>query len=300
MENKYKQISKILWIIFFANISIATLKIIFGALTKTTSLIADGYHSFTDGFSNIIGLIGIRFASKPIDKEHPYGHKKFETIASLFIAGMLLLLSIKVVMDTFYRFLNPVTPQVPTIYIFALMITIGINILISQYEYKKGIELKSDILKSDAIHTKSDIFVSIGVLFTLIFMKFGFSSILDPLVSFGIALVILHAAYKIFSETCGILVDKRVIEEETIKKIILQFPQVNNVHKIRNRGKADDVFIDMHILTNPNMSIEESHDMVHKMEKVLNKKLGKNVQLVVHLEPYNKYREKKYNEKITP
>ncbi|WP_213818319.1 cation diffusion facilitator family transporter [Garciella nitratireducens] len=293
MENKYKQISKILWIIFFANISIATLKIIFGALTKTTSLIADGYHSFTDGFSNIIGLIGIRFASKPIDKEHPYGHKKFETIASLFIAGMLLLLSIKVVMDTFYRFLNPVTPQVPTIYIFALMITIGINILISQYEYKKGIELKSDILKSDAIHTKSDIFVSIGVLFTLIFMKFGFSSILDPLVSFGIALVILHAAYKIFSETCGILVDKRVIEEETIKKIILQFPQVNNVHKIRNRGKADDVFIDMHILTNPNMSIEESHDMVHKMEKVLNKKLGKNVQLVVHLEPYNKYREKK-------
>ncbi|RBP44959.1 cation diffusion facilitator family transporter [Garciella nitratireducens] len=292
MENKYKQISKILWIIFFANISIATLKIIFGALTKTTSLIADGYHSFTDGFSNIIGLIGIRFASKPIDKEHPYGHKKFETIASLFIAGMLLLLSIKVVMDTFYRFLNPVTPQVPTIYIFALMITIGINILISQYEYKKGIELKSDILKSDAIHTKSDIFVSIGVLFTLIFMKFGFSSILDPLVSFGIALIILHAAYKIFSETCGILVDKRVIEEETIKKIILQFPQVNNVHKIRNRGKADDVFIDMHILTNPNMSIEESHDMVHKMEKVLNKKLGKNVQLVVHLEPYNKYREK--------
>lgn len=292
LNNKYKQVSKVLSIIFFANILVAILKIIFGNVTRSASLIADGYHSFADGFSNIIGLIGIRFASKPVDKEHPYGHKKFETLASLLIAGMLVLISIRVVLNGLGRFLNPVTPQITIAYIIALIGTIGINVFISRYEYRKGVQLESDILKSDAIHTKSDIFVSIGVLLTLIFMKLGIPPILDTLVSFGISIVILHAAYEIFSETCGILVDKRVVDEETVKNIILQFPQVNNVHKIRSRGKTDEIFVDMHILTNPNMSIQESHDMVHKIEEILNRELKKNIQLIVHLEPYENYEER--------
>jgi len=166
---------------------------------------------------------------------------------------------------------------------------LGTNIFISKYEYKKGIKLNSEILKSDAIHTKSDVFVSIGVLFTMIIMKLGFPPIVDTIVSLVIAVVILHAAYEIFHDNCSVLVDKCAVDKEVIKKVLLNFSDVKGVHKIRSRGRFDDIFIDMHILTNPDMNIKQAHDLVHSIENDLIAELNKNVQLVVHLEPWMYY-----------
>jgi len=286
VEIRYKKISKVLIDIFFANIFIAILKIFLGYITKSASLSADGYHSLTDGFSNIIGLIGIKFASKPVDDDHPYGHKKFETLSCLFIAGMLIFIAALVVVNAINRFLNPVIPNVTIVYLIVLLIALGTNIFISIYEYKKGTKLNSEILKSDAIHTKSDVFVSIGVLFTMIIMKLGFPPIIDTIVSLVIAVVILHAAYEIFHDNCSVLVDKCAVDKEVIKKVLLNFSDVKGVHKIRSRGRFDDIFIDMHILTNPDMSIKQAHELVHSIENYLIVELDKNVQLVVHLEPW--------------
>ncbi|MPW24526.1 cation diffusion facilitator family transporter [Alkalibaculum sp. M08DMB] len=285
MDNRYKSISKVLIIIFIANIIIAILKIILGSITNSVSLTADGFHSMSDGFSNIIGLIGIKLASKPVDDNHPYGHKKFETLSTLVIAGMLLWISIKVASESLNRFINPATPEISTQYLLLLILAIGINIFITKYEYRKGVKLKSEILKSDAIHTKSDVYVSIGVLLTMIFIKLGFPPIIDVIVSLAISVIILHAAYEIFIDNCDVLVDKRAVDEDVIKNILHQYSQVEGVHKIRSRGRIDEVFIDMHILTDPNMSIKQSHDMVHSIEERLKVHLEKNVQLVVHLEP---------------
>lgn len=285
MDLRYRNISKVLINIFFANIIIAILKIVLGTLTNSSSLSADGFHSMTDGLSNIIGLIGIKFASKPTDEDHPYGHKKFETLSSLVIAGMLFWIALKITTESLNRFLNPVIPQISTEYLVALLIALIINIFISKYEYLKGIKLNSEVLKADAIHTKSDVYVSFGVLLTMIFIRLGFPPILDTLVSLTIAMIILHAAYEIFTNNCDVLVDKRAIDEAVVKKILFQFPQVEGVHKIRSRGRNDEIFIDMHILTNPNMNIQQSHDMVHAIEENLIIELDKHVQLVVHLEP---------------
>lgn len=286
MDIRYKHISKVLINIFFANILIAIVKIVLGNLSNSSSITADGFHSMTDGLSNIIGLIGIKFASKPIDDCHPYGHKKFETLSSLVIAGMLLWIALKIISQSLSRlFLNTVIPQITTEYLITILLAIVINIIISKYEYLKGIRLNSDILKADALHTKSDIYVSIGVLLTMIFIRLGFPPILDILVSIGISIVILHASYEIFTDNCGVLVDERAIDEEIVKKILFRFPQVEGVHNIRSRGRTDEIFIDMHILTNPNMNIQQSHDMVHAIEEHLILELNRSVQLVVHLEP---------------
>jgi cation diffusion facilitator family transporter len=282
----YKSIKQVLWIIMFANFAVALLKIIIGSTIKSASITADGFHSLTDGSSNIIGLIGINLASKPIDKDHPYGHKKFETLSGIFIAGMLLIIGGKIIVTAVERFSNPVALTISLESLITLVITLIINIFVCSYEFNKGKKLNSYILLSDSLHTKSDIYVSIGVLFTLICVKLGLPPIIDPIASLIVSIFILHASYEIFKSAGSILVDKAVIDTEKIKELTLEFEQVKGVHKIRSRGSEDDVYIDMHILTEPNLSVEKSHDLIHSIEKKMRCEINNNLQVFVHLEPF--------------
>ena len=286
--NSFKKIKQVLWLIMFANLAVALLKIIIGGVVRSASITADGLHSLTDGSSNIIGLIGISLAIKPMDKDHPYGHKKFETLAGLFIAGMLLLIAGKIIIDAVNRFLNPVTLHVASGSLITLLVTLGINIFVCTYEYNKGKKLNSYILLSDSLHTRSDIYVSLGVLFTLICVKLGIPPIIDPIASLIVSIFILHASYEIFKSAGSILVDRAIIDTEKIKELTLEFEQVKGVHNIRSRGSEDDVYIDMHILTEPNMSVEKSHDLIHNIEKKMRNEINDNLQVFVHLEPFYK------------
>ena len=284
--DSFKKIKYVLWIILFANIFVALLKLVIGILIKSSSMTADGFHSLTDGSSNIVGLIGITLASKPIDREHPYGHRKFETLCGLFIAAMLFFIGGKIIIDAINRFITPITPSITIESLVTLVITLGINIFVSTYEYKKGRELNSFILISDSMHTRSDIFVSVGVLFTLICIKLGLPAIIDPIASLVVSCFIIHAAIEILKSAGNILVDHAVIDTDKIKKIALEFNDVKGVHKIRSRGSEDDMYIDMHILTEPHMSVERSHSLIHAIEEKMKDEINKNLQVIIHIEPY--------------
>lgn len=281
-----KRVRNVLLIILFANMLVAVLKISIGSLIKSTSITADGFHSLSDGTSNIIGLIGIWYASKPVDIDHPYGHRKFETLASLFIGGMLCVVGINVAIKAFERFFNSVTPIITLESGIILVATLVINIFVSRLEYKKGKQLNSQILISDSLHTRSDIYVSIGVLATLVCIRFGLPSIIDSVASMVIAIFIFHAAYEILKETCSILVDKAVVDAEEIKEIVTEFSEVKNVHQIRSRGSQNELYVDLHIMIEPNMNIQESHALMHNIENKIKKDLCKNTQVFIHLEPY--------------
>lgn len=286
----YKKVKQVLWIILFANLGVAVLKIIFGTIIKSASMTADGFHSLSDGSSNIVGLIGIQIASKPVDEEHPYGHRKFETLAGLFISGMLFFVCGKIIMDTISRFMNSVVPNITLESLIILLATLFINVFISVYEYKRGRELKSQILLSDSMHTRSDIYVSIGVLVTLICIKIGLPPIVDPIASLLVVGVIIHAAYEIFKDNSNILVDKVVVSSEKIKNIALSFEQVKDTHNIRSRGSENDLHIDLHIMTEPDMSVDESHKLIHSIEDKIREEISENVQVTAHIEPYNERR----------
>lgn len=285
-NNNYKQVKMVLWIILFANLGVALLKVIIGTAIKSASMTADGFHSISDGSSNIVGLIGINIASKPQDKEHPYGHKKFEVMASLFIGAMLVFVAGKIAFDAIERFKNPVTPNITTISLIVLVVTLGINVFVCTYENKIGKKLNSYILISDSKHTKSDIFVSIGVLATLVGVKLGLPAIIDSITSLVVAGFILHAAYEIFRESTSVLVDEATVEEEIIKSIVEEIQDVEGVHKIRSRGSKSDIYIDMHVLVNPDISVEKSHILTHQIEDKIKEKLENNVQVIVHIEPF--------------
>lgn len=284
--NNVKRVRNVLLVILGANLLVAALKIVIGSLIKSTSMSADGFHSLSDGSSNIVGLIGIWYASKPVDTDHPYGHRKFETLAGLFIGGMLAVVGINVMIEAFKRFFHPVVPSITIESIITLVVTLGINIFVSTYEFKEGKKLNSQILISDSLHTRSDIYVSLGVLVTLLCISFGLPAIIDPIASVIVALFIFHAAYEIFIENSGVLLDKATVDSEKVREIVLTFPEVKDIHQIRSRGMADEMFIDLHVMTEPSMSVAASHVLIHSIEDKMREDLSENTQVIVHLEPY--------------
>ena len=284
--DSYKKVKKVLWTILVYNFIVSFTKIIIGISIKSASMTADGFHSFSDGASNIVGIIGVSMASKPKDKKHPYGHKKFEIMASMFIGGMLLMMAFKIILDAISRFTNPVIPLITNESLLALIGTLIMNIFVCIYEYNIGNKLNSHILVSDSIHTRSDILVSIGVLFSLICVKFGLSPLIDSIASLVVAGVILLSSYEIFKSTTSILVDSAIIDDKDIENIIKSIDTVRGVHNIRSRGSENDIHIDMHILVDPNTSVEDSHKLAHDIEIKIKEELNENAQVIVHIEPY--------------
>lgn len=286
MENKFKVVRKVLWSILFANFAVALAKVLVGMLIKSGSMVADGFHSFTDGTSNIVGIIGIGIASKPIDDDHPYGHKKFETITGLFIVAMLVFLGFKIIVGAFGNFMHPVAPEVSLSSLIVMLVTLGINLFVTTYEHKKGVACNSSILISDAMHTKSDIYVTIGVLTTLVAIKLGAPIWIDPVASLVVAGFILKAAYEIFDTTCGVLVDKAVVDNHEIAQLTLQHELVKGVHKVRNRGTKEEMHVDMHILAACDLTLEEAHELSHDIEKMIQERFCQGAQVIIHFEPY--------------
>lgn len=284
--DKFKEVKRVLIVILFLNLGVAIAKILMGMMIKSASMFADGIHSITDGSSNIIGIIGISLASAPKDKEHPYGHRKIETMTSLFIVVMLAFLGFKIIIDAIPRFVDPVLPEINIASFVVMVTTFAVNVYVTKYEHKKGRELKSTILISDAMHTKSDLYVTMGVVITLIALKLGAPAIIDPIASIIVAGFILKAAFDIFKGASGVLIDSSAVDSAKIKEIVIKLPEVKDVHNIRSRGTEDDMHIDMHVLADPKLPLLGAHELAHTIEKAIRFELKCQADVIVHVEPF--------------
>ena len=282
--------------VLLLNWGVAAAKLFYGLLTRSASMTADGFHSFSDGSSNIMGLIGIWVASRPIDESHPYGHKKYETLTSVGISILLFLVCFNVVREGVLRFLHPVVPQVNITSFLVMGITLAINIAVMTYEKRAGIVLKSDILISDALHTRADILTSSSVIVTLIGVKFGYP-ILDPIASLVIAIFIGYAAVDILKESSRILSDAVAIPIEEIEKVVLSMEGVRECHRIRSRGRPDDIHIDLHVLVDREMHLHRAHHLSYAIENKIKRNFQGVTDVVVHMEPLEKKEEKEEEKK---
>jgi len=284
LQQHYSHIRKILILILALNWAVALAKIIYGLISRCSSMTADGFHSLADGTSNIIGLIGIHFACQPRDKDHPYGHKKYETFFSLGIAALLFLVCFELIQEGIRRLIKPVTPEINTASFIVMLITLGVNFWVMNYERKKGIALRSDILVSDAMHTRADIFTSLSVIITLVAIKLGFP-LLDAIATLFIALFIAHAAFDIIKDSSRILCDTVVLEEKRITDIVLGVKGVKNCHKIRTRGRPDDIYVDLHVQVNPDMHVDNAHQVSYAIEEAIKKGIPEVTDVIIHIEP---------------
>jgi cation diffusion facilitator family transporter len=245
---------------------------------------ADGFHSLADGSSNLLGLFGIWVSSRPIDDNHPYGHKKFETLTSIGIAGLLFLVCFNVIREGIARFLNPVSPEVTWASFAVMAVTLGINLLVMTYEKRQGEVLRSDILVSDALHTRADILTSSSVFITLIGVRLGYP-VVDPVASLVIAIFIAYAAVGILREGSMVLSDAAAINTQEIEKVVLAIRGVKECHQIRSRGRPDDVHIDLHVLVHPEMHVHDAHHLSYAIENKIKRVFRGVTDVVVHMEP---------------
>mgnify|MGYP000067481202 CR=1 FL=1 len=283
-SNRIAEINKVLWTILALNIMVSIIKLAVGYAIASSSMVADGFHSFSDSSSNIIGLIGTAIAAKPADESHPYGHKKFETFTSLVIALLLFIVSINIMKSSAAKLVEPTIPQVDIYSFIVMIITIAINIFVIIYETKQGKKLKSDILISDAIHTKTDVYVSLSVIFSLIAVKLGYP-ILDPIISLVISIVIIKAGVDILINSSKVLCDAAVLDPQEVMNLVSKIDGVLDCHRVRSRGSEDDFSLNLHILVDPAMSVAQSHELHHKIEGEIRKHFSGVHYIDIHIEP---------------
>lgn len=287
-KEHYRRIRRILLFILLLNWLAALAKIIYGIFSKCESMAADGFHSLSDGASNIIGLIGIHFACQPKDQDHPYGHKKYETFFSLGIAFILFILAFNLAREGVTHLFYPQNPQVDFRNFLVMVLTLLLNLWVMRYEKKQGKILKSDIITSDALHTQADLFTSLAVIIALIVIKLGYP-IFDPIVTIIISFFIAHAGWDIIKHSSRILCDTAaILDNKKIEDVVLNVRGVKNCHNIRTRGRPDDIHLDLHVQVDPDMHVQEAHNVSYAIEGAVKKQLPEITDVVVHIEPTNK------------
>ena len=284
MKTRQQAISWVLGGIFIANIVVTLMKGVVGILSNTLSMVADALHSTMDSSSNIIGLISVYYAYKPPDEEHPFGHRKFEVIAGFAISVFLMFTCFEILSSAIERFLAPQIPVITPLTYVVMIITVIVNFGVYRYEYGQGIKLKSLLLKSDALHTKSDIYVSVTVLIGLFISGAGFY-LIDPILTMVVVVFIGREAIVIMKQNMDTLVDSAPVAQEQIASLAEEVPGVIDAHKIRSRGISDEIYIDMHIVVDPTITVFVGHEIATQVQRTILKKMPEIKDVHVHVEP---------------
>ncbi len=269
----------------FLNLGVALAKIAFGYASGAISILSDGFHSLADAGANVVGLLGVRAARQPPDDDHPYGHRKYETVAAAAVTGFLLLAVLEVLRNAFNHLTSLVPPpEISTTGIAIMVVTIAINIAVVRYESREAARLGSEVLLADALQTRGDVWTSLTVIAALLGVRWGLP-ILDPIAALVVAGFIARAGIEIATTTTRILSDRIVMSEADIERVVMSIPGVVGCHRIRTRGPADHVFLDLHVWLPGDLPLAEAHHISHVVKDRLMAHYPQIVDAVIHIEP---------------
>ena len=276
--------SRVLLRVLLLNLAVAAAKLILGYATGAVSVVSDGFHSLTDSASNIIGLVGLRASRMPPDADHPYGHRKYETLAAGGIFVFLVLAVVEIGRSALARLSAP-QPPIVTWFSFAVMLaTLGINVAVVRYEAGAGRRLTSELLLADSMHTRTDVYATIGVLVSLAAVWAGFP-LHDPIGGLAIAVLIARTGFEIGRDTSRILSDRVMIDEDDIRRVVMSVPEVLGCHHIRSRGTFDHVFLDLHVWFAADAPLGHAHDVSHRVKDRLIETFPQIADAIIHIEP---------------
>jgi cation diffusion facilitator family transporter len=283
-DSRYSEVRRVLVQILLLNLGVALAKIVYGQLSGSISIVSDGFHSLTDGASNVVALVGLRVARKPPDANHPYGHRKYETLAAGAIALFLLIVVVEIAQAAFFRFRSGGAPTVTVMSFAVMFVTLAINVAVVRSERRAAERLSSELLFADARHTQSDVLTSIAVIAALAGSATGYP-VLDPLAAVIIIGFIGHAGYEIARDSARILSDEIVISEEDVRRVVQSVPTVLGCHQIRSRGSVDHVFLDLHVWLDGATPLMEAHAVSHAVKDLLMERYPQIMDAIIHIEP---------------
>ena len=274
-----------LWWVLIANLAVAAGKAIYGWYSGSVSITSDAIHSALDSSSNVIGLIGLSFSAAPADSGHPYGHRKFEILASAIIGVLIFAGGYEVGRESVLALAHGNAPPHIGWGGFAVVLaTIAVNFTVSRAEKRTGERLQSPFLIADAQHTASDMLVSITVLVAFICTRAGLRWA-DPVGALLVLVLIVRVGWRVLRENVQVLVDAAVVDPERIRTLASGVKGVESVHRVRSRGAPGAVHVDLHMQVDPELSVATAHAIAHQVEDFLRAELPDVIDVTIHIEP---------------
>jgi len=279
-----RRIRTVLAAILAANWAVALAKVIFGLRSDAAAVTADGLHSFIDGGSNVLGLVAMSVASRPADEDHPYGHGKFEALASLGIGAMIGIAMLELGRMALDSLLHDRHPEVTPLMVGVMVTTLLINLAVTTLERRQGEKLKSPLLLADARHTLSDVAVSLAVLASLGLVWLGYPKA-DGLVTLVVMVVVARVGWGIVKQAVGILSDTARLDPLKVEALIRSVPGVLSCRDVRSRGMEGTVYVDLKIEVDPQLTTARAHELADAVEQRIQAQYPEVVDVVVHVEP---------------
>jgi len=281
-----RQIKSVTYLGMAVNIALSIIKVAIGLSAASLALIADGIHSLSDIATDIAVLLGLRLGSKEPDKSHPYGHGRAET----FSGGLVALILIVVGGGMIYYATLAIARDETTTPRFAILIAAVISVAAKEWLYritrKAAIQSHSPALYANAWHHRSDAFSSVAVVIGFITLKLGFGHG-DQVAAIAVGMMIIWVGVRIIGEAFRELAEASVDPDtiEHIKEIINSDSSIRQWHKLRTRTVGREVFLDLHILVDPNLKITAAHEIAERLEDTLDEKITRPINITVHIEP---------------
>jgi cation diffusion facilitator family transporter len=281
-----RQIKSITYLGMVINIALSVIKVVIGLFASSLALVADGIHSLSDFATDVAVLLGFRLASKEPDQSHPYGHGRAETFSAGLIALILIIVGGAMI---YYATLAIARDEMTTPHL-GVLIAAVISIASKEWLYratqKVAIQSHSPALYANAWHHRSDAFSSVAVVIGFISLEFGFGHG-DQVAAIAVGLMIAWVGVKVIGDAFRELTEAAVDPEtvEHIKKIINSDSAIRQWHKLRTRMVGREVFLDLHILVDPNLKITAAHEISERLEKTLDEQITRPINITVHIEP---------------
>lgn len=293
MNKREKEIRRITIAGAVVNIVLTTLKIIAGILGRSAAMIADGVHSLSDLFSDVIVLIFTHISSKGKDRDHSFGHGKFETLATLIVSVMLVVVGADFMAKGVRKIIGVLNgemiPVPGMVALWAAAASIAAKEILYHVTARVGKKINSPVVMANAWHHRSDAFSSIGALAGIggAIILGDRWTILDPLASCGISIAIIAVAVKMALPSLAELLEASLPEdmENEIKEIAMSVEGVDDIHELKTRRNGISVIIDAHVVVDPDMTVVQAHDIATAVETALRSRFGAETQINIHVEP---------------
>jgi cation diffusion facilitator family transporter len=267
-----------------ANLLVVVVKFAVGIDTNSLAVFGDALQSAVDTANNLFAIFVVRVAAKAPDEDHPYGHAKFETLGALLIALLLALSIFELVRGAMTRLISGPPPLTVSGGALALLVfTLVVNIWVVWVETRAGRRLRSDLLLADALHTRTDVFITLGVLAGLALSRVGLAWA-DPALALIVAILVGRAGYQILRRSIPSLVDERAFDQTTIQREAEGVSGVVSAYAIRSRHAGDRRFAELTIAVDGQSNVANAHHIADQVEDRLRDRLQLD-EVTVHVEP---------------
>lgn len=277
-----RSIQRVFVVTGVANLAVLLAKVAVAGATGSTAVLGDAVHSFADLSNNAVALFALHFAVEPPDREHPYGHRKYETLAVFALAVLLSVIAVELALRSLERGAHEVAR--PDWGLALMLAVFAVNIGVAAWQGSCARRLDSDLLRADARHTFSDVLVTASVIAGWQFAARGHSW-LDTATTLAVAGLILYLAFGLFRRAIPILVDQSSADPDAVREAVAGVSGVRSTRRVRSRGRGRDGRVEVVVTVDPGLSTSDSHRIADEVERVLEERFDA-ADVTVHVEPH--------------